>query len=323
MTRRKKGLKQVLRRPSFLVVKYAQSTPPAPPAWMKVRLRMAVGEVDPATQLKQIVDGARLSTVCQEASCPNLGHCWAQGSATFMIMGERCTRRCGFCDIATGKPLPLEADEPERLAQTVARLGLRHVVITSVDRDDLPDCGSAHFAAVIAAVRRLNPGLIVETLIPDFRARLENLERIWLAAPDIVNHNVETVPELYRSICPQSNYEHSLRTLQLSAERGFLTKSGIILGLGETEPQVRTVIEDLAAAGTTMLTIGQYLQPSRDHAPLLEYAPLERFAALRDHALQQGFLHVEAGPLVRSSYHAGDSFEKLREALKKRKAGRP
>ncbi len=284
---------------------------------MKVRLRMAEGESDPAARVKAVVQGARLATVCQEASCPNLNHCWAQGSATFMIMGERCTRRCGFCDVATGRPLPLDASEPERLAQSVADLALRHVVITSVDRDDLPDCGSAHFAAVIQAVRTAAPQAIIETLIPDFKARRENLQRIWDAKPDIINHNVETVPQLYRRICPQSNYEHSLRVLALSAEQGFVAKSGIILGLGEEESQVRAVISDLRQQGVAMLTIGQYLQPGREHAPLIEYAPPERFASLRDFALAQGFLHVESGPLVRSSYHAGDSFEKLKSALKK------
>lgn len=284
---------------------------------MKIRLRMAEGHADPAARVKAVIEGARLSTVCQEASCPNLNHCWAQGSATFMIMGERCTRRCGFCDVATGRPLPLDSSEPERLAQSVASLGLRHVVITSVDRDDLADCGSAHFAAVIRAVRGAAPQAIIETLIPDFKARSENLQHIWDAKPDIINHNVETAPQLYRKICPQSNYEHSLGVLALSAEQGFITKSGIILGLGEEESQVRAVISDLRQQGVAMLTIGQYLQPTRDHAPLIEYAPPERFASLKDFALRLGFLHVESGPLVRSSYHAGDSFEKLKLALKK------
>ena len=263
-------------------------------------------------RVKSIVQKARIHTVCQEASCPNLGHCWSQGSATFMIMGDTCTRRCGFCDVATGRPRPLDPDEPRRLAESVAEMGLNHAVITSVDRDELADCGSGHFAACIQAVRELNPGIILEVLIPDFKARPANLAKIEAAGPDILNHNVETVPSLFRRICPQSSYERSLQVLEYFSRVGFLTKSGIILGLGEQIDEVRQVIADLYRVGVRMLTIGQYLQPTPAHAPLEQYVPLSVFQALKQHALDMGYQQVESGPLVRSSYHAGNSFHELR-----------
>lgn len=296
-------------------VKYPETTPPPVPKWMKVRLRMNESSDNAAGRVKERVKGARLYTVCEEASCPNLGHCWAQGTATFMIMGDTCTRRCGFCDIATAKPLPLDPEEPARLAQTIRDMRLNHAVITSVDRDDQKDCGSAHFAEAIRLTREAAPYTILEVLIPDFKAREENLQRIWDARPHIINHNVETVPSLFKTICPQSNYANSLVTLRLSAERGFIAKSGIILGLGEELDEVRQVIRDLRDNGTVMLTIGQYLQPTRKHAPLHAYIPVEVFDELKDYAYEQGFQHVESGPLVRSSYHAGESFAKLMERL--------
>lgn len=264
-----------------------------------------------AARVKDAVHGARLNTVCEEASCPNLGHCWNQGTATFMIMGENCTRSCGFCDISTARPNLLDPREPEKTAQAVQQLGLQHVVITSVDRDDLKDCGSRHFAAVIRRVRELNPATTIEVLIPDFKGRVENLQRIWDEAPHILNHNVETVPSLFRTICPQSNYQVSLDVLRLSAAAGLLTKSGLILGLGEELDEARQTIRDLADNDCAMLTIGQYLQPSSEHAPLKAYVPLEIFEELKDFALSLGFRHVESGPLVRSSYHAGDSLNAL------------
>lgn len=292
-------------------MKYPAAEPPPLPPWMKKPLRFALAEGERAGAVKELVHGARLKTVCEEASCPNLGHCWQQGSATFMIMGDRCTRRCGFCDVATGRPLPLDPGEPERLAGAVRDLGLRHVVITSVDRDDLKDCGAAHFARCITAVREHSPAARIEVLIPDFKARIENLALIWAAKPDILNHNVETVPSLYRSICPQSNYANSLTVLRESAARGFVAKSGLILGLGEELDEIRSVIQDLAENGVRMLTIGQYLQPTRQHAPLKAYVELSVFAELRQYALAQGFHHVESGPLVRSSYHAGETFAEM------------
>ena len=286
------------------------SQSPAPP-WLRVRLPFAVGTLDPAGSVRENLRRNRLHTVCEEAACPNLAHCWSRGTATFMVMGDRCTRRCAFCNVATGRPLQLDDAEPERVATTVRELNLRHVVITSVDRDELPDCGSAHFARVIAAVRALNPGVTVEALIPDFKGRTENLERIWAAAPDILNHNVETVPSLYARICPQSNYRTSLEVLRMSTATGFTTKSGLILGLGETEGEIRAVLDDLRANGVAMLTIGQYLQPSPQHAPVARYAPPAEFRQLKDIALAMGFAHVESGPLVRSSYHAGESASSL------------
>ncbi len=296
-------------------IKYPETTPPPPPEWMKVRLRMTEGRPETADRVRETVHGARLNTVCEEASCPNLGHCWSQGSATFMIMGKNCTRSCGFCDVHTARPSLLDPREPQRIAETIRELGLKHAVITSVDRDDLKDCGSTHFARVIERVRAVNPQTTIEVLIPDFKGREENLARIRAEKPDIINHNVETVPSLFRSICPQSNYQVSLDVLRTSAQAGFLTKSGLILGLGEELEEVRAVIRDLAANGCHMLTIGQYLQPSAKHAPLKAYIPVEVFQELKEYALDQGFLHVEAGPLVRSSYFAGDSFAALNQQI--------
>ena len=273
---------------------------------MKVRLKMATSSA-PQDAVRGVVTEKRLPTVCEEASCPNLGHCWSQGTATFLIMGDRCTRRCGFCDIRTAKPMPLEADEPERVARAIQSMRLRHAVITSVDRDDLPDTGSSHFGEVIRRSRELNPDTSIEVLIPDFKGRPEFLTRIWDAKPDILNHNVETVPSLFRTICPQSNYQTSLHVLAMSSERGFLTKSGIILGLGETRQEVEEVLGDLYRAGVRLATIGQYLPPSSQHAPLAEFVPLTVFSELKDFAMGLGFLYVESGPLVRSSYHAGDA----------------
>lgn len=285
----------------------ASATQSSPPPWLKVRLPFAVGDQDPAGAVRGKLREGRLVTVCEEASCPNLGHCWSQGTATFMIMGEVCTRRCSFCDVATGRPLALDPGEPQRVARTVQELGLKHVVITSVDRDELKDCGSTHFATVIAEVRRTNPLVAVEVLIPDFKGKPSNLEKIWQAGPHVINHNVETVPSLYKSICPQSNYAISLRVLQMSAQAGFTTKSGIILGLGETDQEVQGVLADLREHGVRMITIGQYLRPSAGHAPVARYVPPEDFARWKEMGRQMGFVHVESGPLVRSSYHAGET----------------
>ncbi len=291
-------------------MRYPETQRPPLPDWMKVRLKMATAAA-PQGAVRGVLTEKRLPTVCEEASCPNLGHCWSQGTATFLIMGDKCTRRCGFCDIRTAKPLALEADEPERVARAVESMKLRHAVITSVDRDDLKDTGSEHFGAVIQRTRQLNPDTTIEVLIPDFKGRPEFLEHIWTARPDIINHNVETVPSLFPAICPQSSYRTSLDVLRLSSERGFLTKSGIILGLGEKREEVEDVLRDLFAAGVRLATIGQYLPPSARHAPLAEYVPLEVFSELKEFALGLGFLYVESGPLVRSSYHAGDALVRI------------
>ena len=286
--------------------------PSSVPESLKVRLRLRSSEdlkKDKAVQIRKHVEAGGLHTVCQEAACPNLGHCWSEGTASFMILGSRCTRRCGFCNVSTGRPLPPDPEEGLKLAETLLQMQLRHVVITSVDRDDLKDCGSLHFAEVIQAVRRKNPKTRIEVLIPDFKARLENLRLVWKARPDIINHNVETVPSLYRTICPQSNYQNSLRVLQLSQKAGFLTKSGLILGLGESFEECCQVIDDLAASKVSILSIGQYLRPSPQHAPLKEYFPMQYFTDLKVYALKAGIAYVDAGPLVRSSYHAKESFE--------------
>ena len=292
------------------------------PEWMKVRLAFDTPGKNQRKETRRLVEDSRVATVCEEASCPNLGHCWQQGTATFMIMGEICTRRCGFCDVATGRPAPLDPQEPERLARTIQELQLRHTVITSVDRDELKDCGSEHFARVILRVKELSPATRVEVLIPDFKARKENLERIWAAKPDIINHNVETVPRLFKTIAPQCNYQNTLQVLKDSSEAGFLTKSGIILGMGETVEEVKEVLRDLRAQGVDMLTIGQYLQPTPQHTPLKEYVKPNVFKELGLYARELKFSHIESGPLVRSSYHAGDSVDKLLENLKNEKAKR-
>lgn len=276
---------------------------------MKVRLKM--GTDSAASAVRTVVASKKLVTVCEEASCPNLGHCWGHGTATFMVMGDRCTRRCGFCDIRTAKPQALDAGEPLRVAEAIRDMGLKHAVITSVDRDDLADCGSEHFANVILKARELNPATTIEVLIPDFKGLPENLERIFRARPAIINHNVETVPSLYKSICPQSNYSVSLSVIEQSASRGFLAKSGIILGLGESISEVEQVLRDLRSAGATLATIGQYLQPSPAHAPLKGFIPPEVFTELYEFGMSIGFLHIESGPLVRSSYHAGEALDRI------------
>jgi lipoic acid synthetase len=256
--------------------------------------------------LKQLVRDQRLHTVCESASCPNIGECWNQKTATFMILGDICTRSCGFCDVKTGRPFGLDRDEPARVAEAVRTLGLKHAVITSVNRDELPDGGAAIWAETIRQVKALNPGCTVEALIPDFEGVEESLLTVLAAKPDILAHNTETVPRLYRRVRPQAKYPRSLELLQRAKTHGFVTKSGLMVGLGEAWEELRQVMQDLCAVHCDILTIGQYLQPSRQHLPVLRiYAP-EEFGQLRQEGLGLGFRHVEAGPLVRSSYHAGE-----------------
>ncbi len=257
-----------------------------------------------------------LHTVCEEAACPNIGECWQQRHATMMIMGDICTRACAFCNVATGLPRPLDAAEPWRVADAVAKLGLAHVVITSVDRDDLDDGGAAHFAEVIAAIRASSPSTTVEVLIPDFLRKEGALDVVVAAAPDVLNHNLETVPGLYLRIRPGARYFHSLRLLQRSKELSsqIFTKSGLMVGLGETREEILQVMDDLRSAGVDFLTIGQYLAPSRKHAEVKRYMPPEEFDELKRVALAKGFLVVASSPMTRSSYHAGDDFVRLREA---------
>jgi lipoic acid synthetase len=265
---------------------------------------------------RQIVREQGLHTVCEEAGCPNIGECWDKRHATMMIMGDTCTRACAFCNVATGLPKPLDSAEPGRVAAAVAGLGLEHVVITSVDRDDLTDGGAAHFAAVIGAIRAATPKTTIEVLTPDFLRKPGAIETVVAARPDVFNHNLETVPGLYLSIRPGARYFHSLRLLQRVKELDptMFTKSGIMVGLGETREQVLQLMDDLRTADVDFLTIGQYLQPTRKHAEVKAFVTPDAFEGYQRTALAKGFLLVSASPLTRSSYHAGDDFARLRAA---------
>ncbi len=277
--------------------------PPRKPAWIRVKAPTGPR----VNRLKATLRAHRLHTVCEEASCPNLNECFSGGTATFMVMGDICTRRCPFCDVAHGRPLPLDPDEPANLARTVAAMGLNYVVITSVDRDDLRDGGAAHFAACVRAVRDARPGIHVEILVPDFRGRREvALARLGEALPDVFNHNLETVPRLYREARPGADYAWSLALLREFKARypHIPTKSGLMLGLGETLDEVEQVLEDLRAHGCDMLTLGQYLQPTRHHLPVRRFVHPDEFDRLAETARALGFSRVASGPLVRSSYHA-------------------
>ncbi len=258
--------------------------------------------------LKDLMRGLRLHTVCESARCPNIGECWNAGTATFMILGDVCTRSCGFCAVKTGRPQGLDREEPERVARAVQAMGLRHAVVTSVNRDELPDGGAEIFAETIAAIRRLCPQTKVEVLIPDFQGNWQALLAVINAEPDILNHNVETVPRLYKTMRPQAKYDRSLALLQRAKALAprMPTKSGMMVGAGETLAEARQTIRDIAARKTDILTVGQYLQPSARHVPMARFYHPDEFAALKRFALAQGFQYVESGPLVRSSYHAAD-----------------
>jgi lipoyl synthase len=274
------------------------------PEWIRVKAGSGNTRFE---EIKQRLRENKLHTVCEEASCPNIGECFGKGTATFMILGDLCTRRCPFCDVAHGRPQAPDAGEPGHLAQTIAALALEYVVITSVDRDDLRDGGARHFADCIRAVREQSPRTRIEVLVPDFRGRLElALEILSADPPDVMNHNLETVPRLYRQARPGSDYLHSLRLLQEFKLRrpGIPTKSGLMLGLGETDAEILAVMRDLRAHGVDMLTIGQYLQPTEHHLPVLRYVHPDGFAAFEQAAREMGFLHAAIGPMVRSSYHA-------------------
>lgn len=273
------------------------------PAWIRVKLETG----ESVTRVRRLLREQGLHTVCEEAACPNLGECFGHGTATFMILGDLCTRRCPFCDVAHGRPLPPDADEPRKLAEAVKTLGLNYVVVTSVDRDDLRDGGAGHFAACVAALREQAPGVKVEILTPDFRGRLDAaLMALSQNPPDVFNHNLETVPRLYRAVRPGADYAASLGLLRRfgDAHPSIPTKSGLMLGVGETLEEVVDVMADLREAGCAMLTIGQYLQPSPDHLPVSRYATPDEFAALEEKGRELGFAQVASGPLVRSSYHA-------------------
>jgi lipoic acid synthetase len=273
------------------------------PDWIRVKAPTS----DAVAKIKKMLRDNRLHTVCEEASCPNLAECFGQGTATFMIMGDVCTRRCPFCDVGHGRPASLDIEEPRRLAQTIANMMLRYVVITSVDRDDLRDGGAEHFVQCINAIREQCPGTRIEILVPDFRGRMEvALKLIHEAPPDVFNHNLETVPRLYRQARPGSDYTHSLALIRefKATHPTVPTKSGLMVGLGEELDEVREVMRDLRAHDCEMLTIGQYLQPTRHHMPVARYVTPEEFMELEKDGLAMGFRHVASGPLVRSSYHA-------------------
>jgi lipoic acid synthetase len=277
---------------------------PKPP-WIRIRLQTGPNY----QEVRGLMRGLKLNTVCEEARCPNIYECWGDRTATFMILGEICTRRCGFCAVATGRPGTVDAREPEHLAEAVERLGLEHAVITSVDRDDLPDGGASHFAAVIAAVRARTPGCDVEVLTPDFRGVPDAVATILPAGPAVFSHNIETVPRLYPEARPGSRFERSVGLLREATEfRGAaarpLLKTGLMVGLGETRDELLQTFDAVRAAGVEILTVGQYLRPTMAHLPVARYWRPEEFADLREAALALGFRHVEAGPLVRSSYHA-------------------
>jgi lipoic acid synthetase len=287
--------------------------PPLPkPPWLRVRVRTSPSPGQLRT--RELVRALALHTVCEEAACPNVGECWDAGHATMMILGDTCTRACAFCNVKTGVPGAVDAGEPERLARGVAALGLRHVVVTSVDRDDLPDGGAGHFVRCIEALRRAAPATTIEVLTPDFRRKPGAALTVASARPDVFNHNVETVPRLYRRVRPGASYRESLRLLAQvkECEPGLFTKSGFMLGLGEEPPEVLSLLDDLRAAGVDFVTIGQYLRPSPRHAAVERYATPEEFAELAREAEARGFLMVASSPLTRSSYHAERDFERLR-----------
>ena len=282
------------------------------PEWIRVKAPVSKGYAE----TQALMRANNLHTVCEEAGCPNIGECWEKKHATFMIMGDTCTRACAFCNVRTGLPGALDPQEPARVGEATAKLGLAHIVVTSVDRDDLADGGAAHFAATIRAIRGACPQTTVEVLTPDFLRKDGALEVVVEARPDVFNHNLETVPSLYLSVRPGARYFHSLRLLQQVKELDptMFTKSGIMVGLGETRNEVLQVMDDLRSAGVDFLTVGQYLQPSRKHHEVKRFVPPDEFKALETIAYAKGFLMVSASPLTRSSHHAGDDFARLKAA---------
>jgi lipoic acid synthetase len=298
---REAGVKEKGARKTIRIVPRA---PMPKPPWIRVR---AASPNSRFYEIKRILRDQNLHTVCEEASCPNIAECFGKGTATFMILGDICTRRCPFCDVAHGRPLAPDGEEPKHLAETIALLKLRYVVVTSVDRDDLRDGGAAHFVACIQEIRKTSPATTIEVLVPDFRGRLERaLEVLVAAPPDVMNHNLETVPRLYRTARPGGDYAHSLRLLQEFKRRhpAVPTKSGLMVGLGETDEEILAVMRDLRAHAVDMVTIGQYLQPSPHHLPVERYVEPAAFARFEEQALKLGFRHAAVGALVRSSYHA-------------------
>ncbi|MBV6403604.1 MAG: lipoyl synthase [Flavobacteriales bacterium] len=270
------------------------------PEWLRVKL--PTGEN--YRKVRSIVNEHKLHTICQSGNCPNMGECWGEGTATFMILGNVCTRSCGFCAVSTGRPEPVDPFEPARVARSVELMGVKHCVITSVDRDDLEDCGADTWARTIRAVRRRCPGTTMETLIPDFKGQWQHLATVLAEAPEVLSHNLETVRRLSRQVRVQARYDRSLEVLMRAGKAGLRTKSGIMLGLGETDREVLETMDDLRAVGTQVMTIGQYLQPTKAHLEVQEFVHPDRFARFREEGLARGFRFVESSPLVRSSYHA-------------------
>jgi lipoyl synthase len=287
----------------FEEIPSSESEPKRPrrPEWLKAKIPGGEGYA----KLKNIIDGHRLHTVCEEARCPNMGECWHSGTATFMVLGDICTRSCGFCAVKTGRPdYGLDWDEPRRVVDAVKLMGVRHAVVTSVNRDERKDGGAPIFAETIRLIHAEVPGTTVEVLIPDFKGSEEALNIVLEARPDILNHNLETVPRLYRTVRPQANYQQSLEVLERSKKRGMVTKTGLMLGIGEQTEEVIEVMKDVRKTQCDILTLGQYLQPTHEHLPVDRYAHPDEFRMLKELGLEMGFRHVESGPLVRSSYHA-------------------
>ena len=270
------------------------------PEWLKI----SIGANERYTETKRIVESHCLHTICSSGRCPNMGECWGKGTATFMIAGDICTRSCKFCNTQTGRPLPLDPDEPAHVAESIALVKLSHAVITSVDRDDLPDLGAAHWAQTIREIKRLNPETTTEVLIPDFQGRKELIDQVIKACPEIISHNMETVKRISPQVRSAANYHTSLEVIRQIAESGITAKSGIMVGLGETPAEVEELMDDLISVGCKILTIGQYLQPTHKHFPVAAYITPEQFAVYKETGLKKGFEQVESAPLVRSSYHA-------------------
>ena len=287
------------------VIQPASDSKPIPervkkPSWLKVKL--PTGEN--YRSVRKLVDEHKLHTICESGNCPNMGECWGEGTATFMILGNICTRSCSFCAVATGRPTEYDMDEPRRVAEAISLMKVQHAVITSVNRDELKDKGATVWADTIREVKRLSPGTTIETLIPDFKAQWDLLYLVIDERPEVVSHNMETVERLYRKVRPQAKYERSLQQIQLTKERGLRTKSGIMLGLGETDEEVFKSMDDLVAHGCDVLTLGQYLQPTKMHLEVLEFVHPDKFAMYKEEGLKRGFNYVESGPMVRSSYHS-------------------
>jgi len=270
------------------------------PKWLKVKLPTG----DAYRKVRAITTAKKLHTICESGNCPNMGECWGAGTATFMILGNICTRSCGFCSVKTGRPLPVDVLEPMKVAQSIKSMQVKHAVITSVDRDDLKDGGASFWVETIRAIRKVNPSTTMETLIPDFKGRIEDIQLIIDAAPEVVSHNMETVRSLTKKVRIQAKYDRSLLTLKYLNEGGIKTKSGVMLGLGEKEEEVIETMNDLRKVGVSILTLGQYLQPSKKHLPVFEFITPKQFAKYKDIGISIGFQHVESSPMVRSSYHA-------------------